>query len=754
MFLTSASAGRQAKVQSKADHAKRLWATSAHADKTAEAFRHWDEDGSISKSCAKCHSTPGYEDYIGTDGSASNVVDQEAPLGTTVECAACHADPERGILHDHTSVVFPSGVEVKGMGPEALCMECHQGRASTKAVEENIANAGVTDEDTPSSRIRFTNVHYFAAAATQFGTVVKGGYEYAGKTYDARFAHITGYNACYVCHNPHSLEVELEACNTCHTGVRDPKNIRYLGSLEDYDGDGNMTEGLYHEIETLKGYLYDALRAYAREVIGKPIVYDAHTNPYYFNDNNDNGVADSEEVESANSYKSFSARLLRAAYNFQVAQKDPNSFAHGGKYIIELIYDSIEDLDAALEGGLTAGSISRPKPARAFQAARPDGAATSRSFPRRGDLSFEEAAGDEREDLGSSQSREGVLGSLRRTDEGHFDGSSMAFRDWDADGEVPSTCAKCHSAEGLPYLLQNGTIDKAMPIANGFLCTTCHTEPPFTRAAGPVRFPSGAVKDLGDASNLCLNCHQGRASKRTVDSSIASGPGPYRFTNIHYFAAAASYFGHEVQGGYEYSGKSYAGRNPYNSHLGIFTNCVECHFGTKSFNRKLDDSDDMFHNTGPSKEDCAACHGNDVSQPHPADPSRFEFEGIRPANTPDYDADGNTDESLQAELDGLEDTLYAQLLVYGKKLGSPVIYDEHSYPYFFNDLNDNGVLDPQENNRDNGYQFDAPVLRAGYNLHFSKKEPCGYIHNPLYFAQLLVDSIEHLGGQVTKYAWR
>jgi len=538
-FLTSADAGKQVRVQSKADHAKKLWATSAHADKTAEAFVHWDEEGSVPTGCAKCHSTPGYKDYIGADGSAFNIVDKEAPLGTTVECEACHADPGNGIVHNHTAVVFPSKVEVKDLGPEALCMECHQGRASTLTVDTSIASAGV-DDDTPSSKLRFVNVHYYASAATQFGTVAKGGYEYAGMMYDARFAHISGYNACQTCHNPHSLEVDLEACHTCHTGVKDPKDIRYLGSLEDYDGDGNMTEGIFYEIESLKGILYEALRGYAREVIGKPIAYDAITYPYFFNDKNDNGIVDSDEADSANGFASFSPRLLRAAYNFQVATKDPNSFAHGGKYVIELLYDSIEDLRSATGDDMSAGATTRPDPSRAFQAGLQAQTDRSRTIPGRS----AREAGEDQSGLPESpafrQSEEGGSGALRRTDEGHFDGSSMAFRDWDADGAVPASCAKCHSAEGLPYLLENGAIDKAMPISNGFLCTTCHTSPPHTRPTGPVKFPSGAVKDLGDSSNLCLNCHQGRASKKSVDGSIAGGPGPYRFTNIHYFPATSS----------------------------------------------------------------------------------------------------------------------------------------------------------------------------------------------------------------------
>jgi hypothetical protein len=46
------------------------------------------------------------------------------------------------------------------------------------------------------------------------------------------------------------------------------------------------------------------------------------------------------------------------------------------------------------------------------------------------------------------------------------------------------------------------------------------------------------------------------------------------------------------------------------------------------------------------------------------------------------------------------------------------------------------------------------MLKAAYNYQMSLKEPCGYIHNPTYVAQLLVDSIGNLGGNVAPYTWR
>ena len=50
--------------------------------------------------------------------------------------------------------------------------------------------------------------------------------------------------------------------------------------------------------------------------------------------------------------------------------------------------------------------------------------------------------------------------------------------------------------------------------------------------------------------------------------------------------------------------------------------------------------------------------------------------------------------------------------------------------------------------------FDAKLLRAAYNFQVSKKEPNGFIHNSMYIAQLLVDSISHIRGDVTPYTWR
>jgi hypothetical protein len=163
------------------------------------------------------------------------------------------------------------------------------------------------------------------------------------------------------------------------------------------------------------------------------------------------------------------------------------------------------------------------------------------------------------------------------------------------------------------------------------------------------------------------------------------------------------------------------------------------------------------HNVAePMKENCVFCHGNDVSQTFKgADPEKFDFEQIRPGNIPDYDGDGNVRESLKAEIQGLEDALYEQIKAYTLAVqGSQALYDGNTYPYWFKDTNNNGILEAGEMTSANGSKFNAAGLRATFNFQLSKKEPHGFIHNARYVAQLLVDSIQNLGGDISKYTWR
>ncbi len=125
-------------------------------------------------------------------------------------------------------------------------------------------------------------------------------------------------------------------------------------SSTDYDGDGDTTEGISGEVETMVEALYAALQAYAADVVGTPIVYDSATYPYFLIDANANGEVDADEASRSNGYASWTPALLRAAYNYQYAQKDPGAYAHNPKYVIQFLYDSIEHV------GGDVSSMTRP----------------------------------------------------------------------------------------------------------------------------------------------------------------------------------------------------------------------------------------------------------------------------------------------------------------------------------------------------------------------------------------------------------
>jgi hypothetical protein len=558
-------------------------------------------------------------------------------------------------------------------------------------VNSAIEQAGLVDSlNTVSADLGFINIHYYAAAASLYGSEVHGGYEYEGLSYQLRGDHVEGYDTCIDCHNPHTLELKLTECATCHEDVatvEDVRLIRMPGSLIDYDGDGDIEEGIYSEIDTLKGVLYEAIQMYASQVAGTPIVYDTLTYPYFFIDANANGLGDAEELNGDNRYNAFTPRLVQATYNYQVSQKDPGGYAHNPKYHVELLYDSIEML-------YTEMGMADQMPV-----------------------------------------------GLNRNDPGHFDATAEAFRHWDEDGEVPGACAKCHSAEGLPVFLKNNA-NIAVEPSNSLACSTCHSAiPEFTLyESNEVVFPSGATITFGEEepANLCLNCHQARESTVSVNAAITrSGAGPdevseaLRFRNPHYFAAGATLFGGEAQGAYQFDGKEYSGRN---EHERRFDTCTDCH---------------NEHSLEIRADLCVDCH-EAVTSVEDVRLIRFEGEDEdgEPYEAVDYDGDGNTTEPIADEVASLEAGLLAVIQNYAANtIGTPIVYASFAYPYWFVDLNANGQVEPEEASFDNAYgQWTPNLLRAAYNYQYVAKDPGAFAHNPDYVLQVLYDSLEALGG--------
>ena len=329
------------------------WAASPHARFWEEPFRHWDEDGMVPKVCSRCHTSTGFRDFIGADGTDEGSDKDHLP-GYGITCIACHND----VTREMTSVTFPSGATIENLGPESRCMACHQGRESTNSVNKALTGKA---EDTVDKKIQFINVHYRGAGATRYGTQAKGGYEYAGKTYAGYYLHDKDFQSCLHCHETHTVAVKVEQCQACHkeTTVKSKRDMQKIRRAKaDFDGDGNANEGIVGEIKTLHGALLAAIMEYAKTKAGTPVVFDEHAYPYFFADKNGNAKVDRGEAIYPNRYQAWTPRLLRAAYNYQFVNVDPGAYTHNPAYVIQLLHDSLADLGTQVSVNMK--GMSRP----------------------------------------------------------------------------------------------------------------------------------------------------------------------------------------------------------------------------------------------------------------------------------------------------------------------------------------------------------------------------------------------------------
>jgi hypothetical protein len=317
-----------------------------HFARDAEAFHDWDKEKEIPGVCARCHGAEKIPEYLkeGKNTAAEHVKNGLA-------CTNCHASMLTYERHKVAKVNFPSGISVDtGHNDSNLCMTCHQGRESTASLNKAIAGLPL---DTPDPKLAFLHVHFFGAGAVRYGTEAKVGYEYDGKKYVGRFAHMPNVDTCTGCHQPHTGEVKIDRCGGCHDKVAtlaDLANIR-LTSKGDFDGNGKE-EGIAKEIVNLRAQLYTAIQTYAKNVGGKPIAFTEVAYPHWFTDTNGNGRIDPEEVKPDNKYTAYTPRLLQAIYNWTFSVRDPGGAYHNGRYMVQLLHDSLDSLAASNKAGI------------------------------------------------------------------------------------------------------------------------------------------------------------------------------------------------------------------------------------------------------------------------------------------------------------------------------------------------------------------------------------------------------------------
>jgi hypothetical protein len=350
IFLATAPAGSDETTEV----GVRLEFWKGHFNRKAEAFHYWDKEKEILAVCSRCHGANSVPEYLANGKSTP------APhVKNGFACTNCHADLLTYARHSVSKVTFPSGVTVDtGNNDANLCMTCHQGRESTASVNKAIAGLPL---DTPNPKLSFIHVHFYGAGATIYGTEAKVGYEYEGKQYAGRLTHTPKVSTCTGCHQPHGGEVMVERCGGCHDGIKaaaDLANIR-MSTRGDFDGNG-QEEGLAREVAGLQKQLYDAILSYAKNVAGTPIGFTEAEYPHWFTDKNGNGRIDPEEVTPDNKYPAYTPRLLQATYNYTYSLRDPGGAYHNGRYVLQLLHDSLESLAASGKAGVSMSGKARP----------------------------------------------------------------------------------------------------------------------------------------------------------------------------------------------------------------------------------------------------------------------------------------------------------------------------------------------------------------------------------------------------------
>lgn len=313
----------------------------------------------------------------------------------------------------------------------------------------------------------------------------------------------------------------------------------------------------------------------------------------------------------------------------------------------------------------------------------------------------------------------------------HGDYHSPSFTYWNEAGAVPEACAVCHSETGFLDFLgsdgsEPGSVHRPGAINSPIGCASCHTAE--AHALDAVTFPVGKTIEGFGMNATCNVCHGGRQSGEAVadrvdgmDADAVSAD--LSFVNIHYGPAAAVTLGAEVTAGFQYDGRSYAGRF---MHVPAAATCSDCH---------------SPHSTRLSEavvEGCVACHQGGA-------------EDLRAIRTQHADFAGTGDRSggIHSEIVALEAKLFEAIRTYAAEVaGTPIAYGA-GFPYFFVDQDGSGAATGEALSRDNRYQAFTPrLLKAAYNYQVSRKSPGGYVHNPRYMLQILHDSLVDLAEAV------
>ncbi|HUT53667.1 MAG TPA: cytochrome c3 family protein [bacterium] len=245
------------------------------------------------------------------------------------------------------------------------------------------------------------------------------------------------------------------------------------------------------------------------------------------------------------------------------------------------------------------------------------------------------------------------------------------------------------------------------------------------RNPGPITAPyaamDGSTIEFPDVSgsNVCMACHNGRASGGSIAASAADFSNT-SFINSHYLTAGAIIF---TAGGYEYPGLDYS-NVPYYEHdiiglpaagatveaaMGINGPCVGCHMHSNPEKHLfLPVSRDGDTVTGITSTGCSACHSGEH-------------------------------ELTLTELEEQDELFKAAMEFFKTLLGGHGFNFRPSNPYFFTlPVGGSGVTNWTEGTA----AWGKPNMGACFNFNLLEHDPGAFAHNRYYAKRLIYDSMD------------
>ena len=292
--------------------------------------------------CQVCHTNEGFIASLekGNPDPKEFVADPSQP-----GCFTCHEPHETGDFRLRTvSPVTLANGKVFDVGDGNLCARCHHATA--------VAAQAVTPM--PASKVApFWGSHHGPQADIVAGT---NAFEFAGKTYGSSAHKDVINDGCVSCHmslptgraglsleiGGHSCEVagkvhgmdtlNLAACVSCHRDIRQApgKAVFNIIAQEDYDLNGRK-EPVQVEVQ---GLLDRFVNKDGTGLLQK-------TNPPFYAKDGTFLWTRSEVVRPAVEVAAF--------YNYRMIMDDGSLGIHNTKYVIQILYDTIQALDPSFD---------------------------------------------------------------------------------------------------------------------------------------------------------------------------------------------------------------------------------------------------------------------------------------------------------------------------------------------------------------------------------------------------------------------